>query len=88
MRRLSDSELTGPLLRAGRALTELSVDEIATRSRLGVATIKRAEALSGPTRMTRANCQALMDAYAEAGLTFCGDEQGNAGVTFRSPREK
>ena len=76
--------LTGPLLKAARVLAGRSVQEVAQRSGLGEATIKRAEAAAAETRMTHANLAALKSAYATLGVEFLSRDDGAVGVVIRS----
>lgn len=68
------SWVTGPVLRAARILSGLSVRQVAAIAGLGEATIKRAEASQEQTRLTRANLKALLAAYAQCGLTIEGND--------------
>lgn len=68
------SWLTGPALRAARILSGLSAKEVATLSGLGEATIKRAEACPGQTRLTLVNAKALLATYSKRGITLSGIE--------------
>lgn len=75
--------LTGPLLKAARALSALSVQDVARLSGLGEATIKRAEAAHGETRMTQANIECLKSTYAIIGVEFLSSADGAIGVLIR-----
>ena len=80
MRRIETSELTGPLLRAGRALADVTAEHLAQTTSLGLATIKRAEASEGVTRLTSSNAKRLLEAYERLGIIFVQDEAIQAGV--------
>jgi hypothetical protein len=58
--------LTGAQVRGARALLRWSTEELATRSRLGTATIKRAEAHDGPVTSTPVNVQAMRNTFEAA----------------------
>jgi len=78
------SLLTGGQIRAARALLRWSAQDLADRSRLGVATIRRAEALDGPVEMTPANAQLVTRTLEAAGVEFTN---GNApGVRLKKQR--
>ena len=62
--------LNGAQLRAARSLLRMSAEELAARSGIGVATIRRAEAANGSVRMTRANIQAVMRVFEQVGVEF------------------
>ena len=80
MRRVEASELTGPLLRAGRALADVSAEHLAQSTKLGLATIKRAEASEGVTRLTSANAERILEVYERLGVIFVQDEAVRSGV--------
>jgi len=67
-RRYSAIPLTGPLLRAGRALAGLSAQELAEASKVGLRTIRRAEQEGGLLSATEANQAALVSALAACGV--------------------
>ena len=74
--------VTGPQLRAARALLGISAAELARLAKLGVATIKRAEQSAGPTSMTAANAERVVAVLYEAGVEFIAENGNGAGVRF------
>lgn len=78
--------LTGAQVRAARALLRWSAEDLATQSRLGTATIKRAEANDGPVGSTPANVQAIINALEKAGIELIHENGGGVGVRFREKR--
>jgi transcriptional regulator with XRE-family HTH domain len=75
--------LTGPQLRAARALAGISGEELAKRTQLSLSTIRRAESEEGPVKLTRANTQLLMSALEGLGVQFLNaDKTGGVGVRF------
>ena len=78
--------LNGAQLRAARSLLRMSAEELAVRSGIGVATIRRAEAANGSVRMTRANIQAVIRVFEQAGVEFISAgapvASGGPGVRF------
>jgi hypothetical protein len=69
--------ITAAQMRAGRALVRWSADDLAKHSKLGVATVRRAEAAEGQPPITEANCDAIQRALEKAGVEFTnGDEPG------------
>lgn len=83
--------LTGPQLRAARALLGLSGEELANETRLGLATIRRAEAEGGVVRLTRANALLLVATLERLGVQFlAADKVGGPGVrmALREPRRR
>ena len=70
-------------MRAARALLRWSAEDLARRSRLGVATIRRAEGQEGSITATFANIQAIREAFEQAGIVLIPQNGGGAGVRFR-----
>lgn len=77
--------ITGAQIRAARALLRWSAEELATRSKLGVATIRRAESQDGPVSMTYANADAIRQAFEAAGVQLIPENGGGPGVRLRYP---
>ena len=70
-------KITGGQIRAARALLRWTAEELAERSKLGVATIRRAEAVDGPIPVTVANADTIVRAFEEVGIEFInGDAPG------------
>ena len=78
--------ITGAQLRAGRALIRWSAEELANRSKIGVATVRRAELQDGTPGITAANADALQRALETAGVEFIAENGGGAGVRLRKDR--
>jgi ribosome-binding protein aMBF1 (putative translation factor) len=76
-------QITGAQIRAARALVRLSADDLAARSKIGVATIRRAEAYDGATTMTAANAEAIRKALESVGVEFIPENGGGAGVRLK-----
>lgn len=62
--------ITSAQIRAARALLRWSADDLAKQSKLGVATIRRAESGDGQPSITDANCDGLRRALEAAGVEF------------------
>jgi ribosome-binding protein aMBF1 (putative translation factor) len=77
--------ITGSQIRAARALLRWSAEDLATHSRIGVATIRRAEVQDGPVSMTRANVAAIRQAFETAGVQLIPENGGGPGVRLRRP---
>jgi hypothetical protein len=58
---------------------------LAERSEVGVATIKRSEAMDGEVKMTAPNIAAVRQALESAGVEFIEPNGGGAGVRMRKP---
>src|SRR3984893_3640585 len=75
--------ITGAQIRAGRALLRWSADDLAKHAKLGVATIRRAEATDGPLSITEANGEAVRAALEKASVEFIAEDGGGPGVRIR-----
>ena len=56
---MSPKPLTSAQIRAARALIRWSAQELATKTEVGVTTIRRAELTASETKLTRVNDQAI-----------------------------
>ena len=81
--------LTSAQIRAARSLIRWSAENLAARSSLSVATIRRAELTDAETSMTAANDLAVRRALESAGVEFIDANGGGPGVRLRkSGKEK
>lgn len=77
--------LTGAQIRAGRALLNISSQELAIRTGLGLATIRRAEAHDGATKLTTVNAARIVQTLESAGVNFVAADGGKGvGVRFQA----
>ena len=76
MQELAPQDLTGPLIKAARALARMSAAELANETTLGDRTIKRAEACKGRVTLTKANVQRIVEVFRQRGILFLKDEHG------------
>src|SRR5215213_4922568 len=74
--------ITGGQLHAARALVRWSIEELADRSRVAVATSRDAEAEDGPVSVAAADARALRLALERAGVEFIAENGGGVGVRF------
>lgn len=82
-------KISSAQLRAARALLRWSALDLANASKVGVATIRRAEVVDGEIPITLANESAVRRALELAGIDFIDENEGGEGVRFRrSPRTK
>ena len=79
--------LTGRQMRAARALLGWSAQELADHSKVGVTTIRRTEVVHGPVRMIAGNVDAILRAFAGAGVEFIDPNGGGDGVRMRHRQE-
>jgi hypothetical protein len=73
-------------MRAARALLRWSALDLASASKVGVATIRRAEVVDGEIPATLANEAAIRRALEAAGIEFIDQNGGGEGVRFRKPQ--
>jgi len=79
--------LTSAQIRAARSLLRWSAEDLARRSLLSVATIRRAELTEDETLMTAANDSAVRRALEAAGVEFIDENGGGPGVRLRKPQQ-
>jgi transcriptional regulator with XRE-family HTH domain len=80
--------ITGPQMRAARALLGIDQRELAQRSGLSLPTIQRMESSDGTIRGNVDSLMKLVDALASAGIELIGDgttsHSGGRGVRLKS----
>lgn len=76
-------KITAEQMRAARAMLRMSAQELANAAKIGVATVRRSEAESGPVSATAANAAAIQAALEAAGIEFIPENGGGAGVRLR-----
>ena len=80
-------KISSAQMRAARALLRWSALDLATASKVGVATIRRVEVINGEIPVTLANEAALRRALQGAGIEFIEENGGGEGVRFRKPQK-
>ena len=75
--------ITGAQIRAGRALIRWSAETLAEKTKLGVATIRRADAADGEPPITTANAAAIRATLEAAGVIFVEENGEGPGVRLR-----
>ena len=73
-------------MRAARAMLRWTALDLATASKVGVATIRRVEVVDGEIPVTAANEAAIKRALESAGIDFIDENGTGEGVRFRKPR--
>ena len=73
-------KLTGSQIRAARALVRWSAGELANAAKVGLMTVRRAEATDGDVGITDANAFAIRSALEAAGVQFISSNGGGPGV--------
>jgi hypothetical protein len=80
-------KISSAQMRAARALIRWTAIDLANASKVGVATIRRAEVVDGEIPVTLANEAAIRHALEAAGVEFI-DENGNGpGVCLRKTQQ-
>jgi transcriptional regulator with XRE-family HTH domain len=75
--------LTGAQIRAGRALARWTVEDLAKAAKVGLQTVRRAEANDGPVKMLANNEAAIRAALEAAGVIFVDENGEGPGVRLR-----
>lgn len=78
--------ITGAQIRAARALIRWSAEDLAEATKIGIATLRRAEGLDGELGMTAANQLAVRTVLETAGVVFIPENGGGAGVRLKKSR--
>jgi hypothetical protein len=81
-------KISSAQMRAARALLRWTALDLAAASKVGVATIRRAEVVDGEIPVTLANEAALRQALEAAGIVFIESNGGGEGVRFRKPNRR
>jgi hypothetical protein len=82
----STKKISSAQVRAARALIRWTALDLARASKVGVATIRRAEVVEGEVPVTLANEAAIRRAFEGAGIDFIEENGGGEGVRFRKPQ--
>ena len=81
-------KISGAQMRAARALLRWSALDLASASKVGVATIRRVEVVDGEIPVTAANEAALRRALEAADVEFIDENGGGAGVRMKKSVKK
>lgn len=84
---MQSKPLTSAQLRAARSLIRWSAEDLARKTALSVATIRRAELSDRETSMTAANDLAVRRALEAAGIEFIDENGGGPGVRLRERQQ-
>jgi ribosome-binding protein aMBF1 (putative translation factor) len=75
--------IIGAQVRAARALLRWSAEDLAAKTKIGVATIRRAETTDGQLSTTESNQLAIRRAFEDAGVIFIDENGEGPGVRLR-----
>src|ERR1700731_129510 len=81
----SRARITGSQIRAARALIRWTAEDLAGESKVGIATIRRAEAEDAAPSITAANADAIQRALEAGGIVFVPENGGGVGVRMNQP---
>jgi transcriptional regulator with XRE-family HTH domain len=76
--------ITSEQIRAARALTRMTVSQLSEHASVGVATIKRLEAVDGVPPAQARTLTSLQKAFELAGVEFVGTPADNPGVRLKT----
>ena len=79
-------KISSAKMRAARTLLRWTALDLAKASKVGVATIRRAEVVDGDIPVTLPNEAAIRRALENAGIEFIENNGGGEGVRFRKPQ--
>jgi transcriptional regulator with XRE-family HTH domain len=85
---MGSNVLTSAQIRAARALLRWSAEELARRSLLSVATIRRAELTESETSLTAANDLSVRRVLEAAGVQFIDENGEGPGVRLRKKQQR
>lgn len=74
-------------MRAARALVRWTAGDLASAAKVGLMTVRRAEAVDGALNLTEANAAAVRRALEEAGVIFVDENGEGPGVRLRKRRQ-
>lgn len=83
MRSYDIKTITVGQLKAARALLDMTAQQVARETKLGIATIRRAETEAGLTNLTAANLDRIVSMLEASGIVFLGPDAEGAGVRLK-----
>jgi DNA-binding Xre family transcriptional regulator len=80
--------ITSEQIRAARAIVRMTVNQLSQSAGIGVATIKRLEAVTGVPPAQARTLSSLQIALESAGVEFVGKPDDRPGVRLRSSKKQ
>ena len=77
--------ITSEQIRAARQLIRVTADDLASKSGVGVATIRRFELMAGVPSGNARSVEAIQAALVQMGVEFIGTPEDRPGVRLSSP---
>lgn len=78
--------LTASQIKAARAFVGWSAAELAQRTNIGIATIKRYEVSPGVPKSRLGHLDTIRETFESAGIEFITTDDGGRGVLFRDSK--
>lgn len=79
--------ITSEQIRAARQLIRVTADDLASKSGVGVATIRRYELMTGVPSGNARSVEAIQAALEEMGVEFIGTPEDRPGVRLITPKK-
>lgn len=79
-------EITAEQIKAARAALNVPLAEVAERTNIGIATLKRYEAVSGVPKSRKGHLSTLKSFYETAGIEFIGSPDDRPGIRIGLPK--
>jgi transcriptional regulator with XRE-family HTH domain len=79
--------ITSEQIRAARQLIRVTADDLASKSGVGVATIRRFELMAGVPSGNARSVEAIQAALEEMGVEFIGTPEDRPGVRLITPKK-
>jgi transcriptional regulator with XRE-family HTH domain len=79
--------ITSEQIRAARQLIRVTADDLASKSGVGVATIRRFELMAGVPSGNARSVEAIQAALEEMGVAFIGTPEDRPGVCLITPKK-
>ena len=79
--------ITSEQIRAARQLIRVTADDLASKSGVGVATIRRFELMTGVPSGNARSVEAIQAALEEMGVEFIGAPDDRPGVCLNTPKK-
>ena len=84
---MQEKKLTSGQLIAARAVLRWSINELADRTGIGSATIKRYESVDGIPKSRKGLLLLLRTQFESAGIEFIGTPEDRPGIRIGKPRQ-
>jgi len=83
---MQEDVLTASQIRAARAVFGLTIRQLAVDTGIGLATLKRYEAVDGVPKSRKGHLKTLRDFFEAAGIEFIGSPDDRPGIRIGAPK--